>query len=285
VPPTNAPFTAVVRVRGAREQLQAFRERVRWLLVRDPDAESYTEHHGEESLEYRFELSKGVPFPVFATATSEFPGLRVEAEWRNEARAVTGRAVIERGQLLENSTEALGERALVVDVAVGAEGELLLALACRDEGDTIAGYAASAARHAFFRYTLRERRLRIAEDAGARWTHELRFDASGRLEAREPLDEPLGEALEPLEALAFDFAAQWLWYDEAPAEETVLERARFADYGYTVRGANLRSEALARLRKAGARQDGTLRYSNLGATEAAARAVLHSGWLEANSEA
>ena len=283
MPRRDVPFTAVVRVRGARVPLQAFRERVRWLLVRDLDAEPYTEHHGDEALEYRFTLSRGVPFQVFATATGEFPGLRVEAEWRNEARALSGRAVIEQGRLLENSTEALAECSSGVDVALGADGALQLALACRDEGDAIAGYAASAARHAFFRYVAREGRLRVAEDAGERWTGEARFDAAGRCEALEPLDEPLGDALAPLEALAFEFAAQWLWYDEAPPEETVLERARYADRGYAVRGANVKSAALARLRAAGAGEDGALRYTTLGPGAMAARAALLSGWLEANN--
>ena len=272
MPRRDVPFTAVVRVRGARVPLQAFRERVRWLLVRDLDAEPYTEHHGDEALEYRFTLSRGVPFQVFATATGEFPGLRVEAEWRNEARALSGRAVIEQGRLLENSTEALGERSSGVDVALGADGALQLALACREVGDTIVGYAASAARHAFFRYGVHERRLRVAENAGERWTGEARFDAAGRC-----------EALEPLESLALDFAAQWLWYDETSPEETVLERARYADRGFAVRGANVKSAALARLRAAGAGEDGALRYTTLGPGAMAARAALLSGWLEANN--
>ncbi len=281
----DAPFTAVVRVRGAQEHLQAFRERVRWLLVRDLDAERYTEHHGDDALEYRFALSKGVPFPVFATASSEFPGMRVEAEWRNETRALAGRAVIEQGRVLENSTETLGEHALGVDVTVGADGALHLALACRDQDDAIVGYAASAARHAFFRYAPRERRLRVSENAGERWTIEVRFDVVGRREASEAIDAALGDALEPLESLALDFAAQWLWYDESSPEETVLERSRYADYGYAVRGANVRSAALARLRAAGAREDGTLRYSNLDAGGQAARAALLAGWLQAGGEA
>ena len=45
-------FTAVVRVSGTG-RLDDFRERVRWLMVRDEDAEDYTEHHGKGTLEYR----------------------------------------------------------------------------------------------------------------------------------------------------------------------------------------------------------------------------------------
>ena len=71
-------FTAVVRISGAG-RLADFRERLRWLMVRDADAEPYTEHHGEGLLEYRFQPRKGVPFPAFAEASGAFPELRVEA--------------------------------------------------------------------------------------------------------------------------------------------------------------------------------------------------------------
>jgi len=56
-------FTALVRVTGAG-RLADFRERLRGLLVRDPDAEDYSEHHEEGRLEYRFAPKKGIPFPA-----------------------------------------------------------------------------------------------------------------------------------------------------------------------------------------------------------------------------
>ena len=62
-------FTAVVRITGAG-RLADFRERLRWLLVRDPDAEDYTEHHQADALEYRFMPKKGIPFPAFAQASA-----------------------------------------------------------------------------------------------------------------------------------------------------------------------------------------------------------------------
>ena len=93
------PFTAVVRVTGSAGRFEEFRERVRWLLVRDPDTEPYTEHHAGTLLEYRFELEKGLPFPTFVTASTEFPELRVEAEWNKDG--AKGGAAIERGRLVE----------------------------------------------------------------------------------------------------------------------------------------------------------------------------------------
>src|SRR3954466_14133847 len=91
-------FTAVVRITGAG-RLADFRERLRWLLVRDPDAEDYTEHHDAAALEYRFPPAKGNSFPAFAQASVDFPELRVEAEWDRDG--LRGRAVIENGQVVD----------------------------------------------------------------------------------------------------------------------------------------------------------------------------------------
>jgi hypothetical protein len=92
-------FTATVCVTGAAGRFEDFQERVRWLLVRDIDAEPYTEHHAPGRLEYRFALAKGLPFPAFVAATSAFPELRVEVEWdRDGAR---GGAAIENGRMVE----------------------------------------------------------------------------------------------------------------------------------------------------------------------------------------
>ena len=62
-------FTAVVRVTGAG-RLADFRERLRWLMVRDLDAEDYTEHHADGRLEYRFAPdAKAFRFPSFTEAS------------------------------------------------------------------------------------------------------------------------------------------------------------------------------------------------------------------------
>jgi hypothetical protein len=226
-------YTAVIRVTGSSGQLEQFRERVRWLLVRDIDAGDYTEHHAAGRLEYRFVAEKGIPFPAFATASAEYPGLRVQAEWRNEMRALAGQAVIEGGRLLEQSSGSLAQDATGVLVEVAPDGELTLAMVWQDGR----GYAATAHRQAYFRF------------------------AQGRLEAIEPD--------QALEDLALGFAAGWLWYNEAPEEETAVERQRYAAYGYPVRGANLRSEALARLRRCD-----SLRFCTLSAEALPARDAL-----------
>lgn len=97
-----APETeAVIRVTGgSAAQLEDFRERVRWLLVRDEDAPEYEENHAAERLEYRFDITRGIPFPAFVTVSQHFIGVRVEAEWPLHGRAPAGRAVIELGKLM-----------------------------------------------------------------------------------------------------------------------------------------------------------------------------------------
>src|SRR5687767_2480458 len=98
-------------------------------MVREMDAEPYTEHHAGGILEYRFRPRRGIPFPAFTAASVDFPELRVEAEWERDG--VRGRAVIESGRLVEQTSAALD--AAPVDVRVGAEGRLELGLTCREE--------------------------------------------------------------------------------------------------------------------------------------------------------
>ena len=91
--------TAIVRVTGSAGRFEEFRERVRWLLVRDPDTDPYTEHHAAAALEYRFEMVKGIPFPSFIAASGEYPELRVEAQWDRDG--VKGGVAIEGGRPVE----------------------------------------------------------------------------------------------------------------------------------------------------------------------------------------
>ena len=233
-------FTAVVRITGAG-RLEDFRERLRWLMVRDEAAEAYTEHHADGLLEYRFTPRKGIPFPAFTEASSEFPELQVEAEWEHDG--VRGRAVIANGRLLEQSPSLAPSLASAahVDVRVADDGGLVLALACSRHQEALIGYAATAERHTYFRFR------------------------QGTLELVDP-DMPD----EALEDVAFGFVEEWIWYDE---EEAVLERARYASYAYPVRGANLRAEKLRLLREHG------LHFSSLDAEGIRAREALERQWL------
>jgi hypothetical protein len=252
-------FVATLRVSGLGARLADFRERVRYLMVREIDAERYSEHHATGRLEYRFELERGIPFPAFASASAEFPEVRVEAEWVNPGLGLRGRAVIENGRLSEQSSEPLETGRLEFDIEIGAAGELLLAIACRrrqtrshtDGGAGWIGYCASSDRHAWFAW-------------------------EGALELM-PTDSSLEAALlAELEDIAFEFADEWLWYDDAPETETALERRRYAQAGWPVRGANLKAARMAQLRDA---LPGN-RYGNLSGEAARVREAVREAWLE-----
>ena len=225
-----------MRVTGAG-RLADFRERLRWLMVRDEEAEDYTEHHAEGRLEYRFALKKGIPFPLLAEVSGEFPELRVEAEWDHDG--TRGSAVIENGRLMEEHRVAAGGKG--IEIAVGDDGRLALALVVEKRDDCCIGYAATSDRHTFFRFV------------------------RGELDLIDPED-PDAE----LEDMALGFVEEWIWYDE---EQAPLERARYASYGFAVRGANLRSGKLALLRGSG------MRHSSLDDAGRAARDALQRQWL------
>jgi len=226
-----------VRITGAG-RLADFRERLRWLMVRDVDAENYSEHHAEGRLEYRFEPKKGIPFPVFTEVSGDFPELRVEAEWNHDG--VRGRAVIENGRLIEEHRDSSGGPG--IDVALEEDGQLGLAMVLEKRDACCIGYAATADRHTFFRYV------------------------RGKLDLIDP-EAPDTE----LEDMALAFVEEWLWYDE---EEAPIERARYAGYGFPVRGANLRSEKIALLRGSGQR------HSSLDDAGRSARDALVREWLK-----
>jgi hypothetical protein len=230
-------FTAVVRITGAG-RLADFRERLRSLLVRDPDAEDYTEHHASDMLEYRFTPKKGIPFPALAEASGDFPELRVEAQWDHDGER--GHAVIENGRVVDEERGAAAARNVYVEA--GDDGRLALAFICERRADAWIGYAASAERHTYFRSRGRE------------------------LELVDP-----HEGDEGLEEIAFRLVDDWIWYDE---EDAPTERARYVQYGYPVRGANLRSEKLALLRQSGQR------HSSLDEAGRAAREALERQWLK-----
>lgn len=236
-------------------------------MVRDIDAEDYVEQHSEGRLEYRFAPHKGIPFPAFAAASSEFPELRVQAEWRDAERGLRGHAVIENGRLVEQENVPLEDDSRGVAIEAGPDAELRLAVACVREGARWLGYVVSAARHAYFVLDDASNELLVADAAGERWTARLHGGRS------EPVDAPIEDALlEALERIAFRFAGEWLWYDEEPEEQTAAERERYAARGWPVRGANLKAGRVASLGAEG-------RFGQLPPQAARLPALLRAAWL------
>ena len=94
-------MAASVRVTGGEHaQPEAFRERVRWLLVRDPDAPAYEDRHEGDVLEYVF-AAGAIPFPAFVDASRAFGALRIEAEYPASGQSPAGRVAFQGGMVVE----------------------------------------------------------------------------------------------------------------------------------------------------------------------------------------
>lgn len=253
----------MIRVTGTAGRFDEFRERIRWLLVREIDVEPYTEHHDESGLEYRFEAALRLPFPAFAAATVDFEELAVEAEWDDAAHGLRRCATIAAGKLIGQESAPLAAAAANLCVELSADGSLAFALACAPQGGAWLGYCADAHRHAYVRAEAQA--LWFADEAADRWK---RRDGAAVDTPIEP-----GE-LEALEAIAFAFAGAWLWYDAAPPAETALERSRYDAHGWPVKGANLRATRRLELMADGARHD------TLSPEARAVRDRVHAAWQE-----
>ena len=94
-------MAASVRVTGGEHaQREAFRERVRWLLVRDPDAPAYEDGHDGDAVTYAFDAG-GIPFPAFVDASRAFGALRIEAAYPASGQSPAGRVVFQGGMVVE----------------------------------------------------------------------------------------------------------------------------------------------------------------------------------------
>ena len=76
---------ASVTITGDAAQLAACEARVRDLLSGASSGDEVTERHRPGALCYDLKVAGGIPFPAFAVASREFPGLTFDAEWVNVA--------------------------------------------------------------------------------------------------------------------------------------------------------------------------------------------------------
>lgn len=235
-------ITATITVEGDAALLAAFRRRANELL----DAEfgdRYRELHTDGRLDWRVKAA-GVPYPPFVTASEELPDLVVEVQWADEAGGTGGRSTIQAGRLAQQAADAAPAGADACELRADADGTLAIGVACRRRhaGEWI-GYAVTATQHAFFR--ARAGTLEATDGVEGEWAERWTLAEDGAdyaaLEPRAPIDPGL---LDELDRLANGFAAEWLWFDESAPEETAVERARYAAYGFRVNAANVRSVKL-----------------------------------------
>lgn len=278
---------ATVTITGEKDALGACEARLRRLLSSQFLKDEVTEHHGGEALCYDLKIEGGIPFPVFAQASQEFPGLEFVAEWVNVAAGEKGRATLVNGHVTEQKNERVATLAgdeHPVYIEVAPEGKLVLALTLiRTARDEWRGYVLTATRDALMRLERRPESDVIelyATEGGTEWTHRWRGSlAAGQFE-HDALSPPVaigGAVYRELEQLARRFAADWVWFATGGHEETAVERERFARYGYAVSAANIRTPKLHRMR-AEALEAAPLVYSTLGDDERWAKDVVLATW-------
>ncbi|MGH8641782.1 MAG: hypothetical protein ACRET6_08715 [Burkholderiales bacterium] len=247
---------ATVTITGDKPMLGACEARLRRLLSAQFLKNEVAEHHGGRALCYDLKVEGGIPFPVFAQASQEFPGLEFVAEWVNVAAGEKGAATIVNGRITAQTNDRIavragGEHALYVEVA--ASGRLVLALTLlRVARDEWRGYALAAGRDALIR-VLRAPDSDAAEvyatEGGPEWACAWR--GTPRAPEREALVPPIAiddAVFRELDQVARAFVADWIWFASAPHEEIAIERDRYARGGFEVAEANVRSARLHRLR-------------------------------------
>jgi len=272
-------LNATITVVGDPGLLREYRAQVNRLLDEEP-GQSYRELHSAERLEYEFKLRGGIPFPPFVSASQAFPDLTVEVQWSDAALGRSGRAIIKNGVLAEHAAQSNSPAgAALLDVGAGADGALRLALACARWREFWHGYVVASEQHAFFRIAGSAGSCWLSASDGIeaewaeRWTVSVGDAAYAELAPREPIAE--GE-LRELDRLAQEFSREWIWFEESEPAETAVERARFEDYGYPVRAANLRSE---KLRKVLRPESGGLAFGSFGEGTRWIPELLRRCWL------
>ena len=98
---------ATITVSGDKAQLDACEARLRRLLSAQFLKDEVTEHHGAGTLCYDLKVEGGIPFPVFAQASQEFPGLSFDAEWINVAAGERCSVTLVSGRATRQSTERI----------------------------------------------------------------------------------------------------------------------------------------------------------------------------------
>jgi len=277
-------LTATITIKGDVERLPEYRGYLNRLLDEEQDGVSYTELHTTARLEYRLKLRRGIPFPPFVMTSQAFPELTVEVDWSEADEGRSGRATIQNGALREQAAQThapVGSR--LQEVRADADGGLRMAMTCARWREAWHGYVIAANQHAFFRIVGAAGTCELSASDGLeaewaeRWTVESGEEAYIELAQPEPIEE---NELRELDAIAEEFSSDWIWFDESPPEETAVERQRFATYGYPVRDANLRSEAIRKVLRP---ENGGLALSSFGEDTRWIAELLRRCWLRTSN--
>ena len=98
---------ATVTITGDPALLGACEARLRRLLSSQFLKDEVTEHHGTGGLCYDLKVEGGIPFPVFAQASQEFPDLAFLAEWVNTELGQRGTVTLINGRATRQAIEPI----------------------------------------------------------------------------------------------------------------------------------------------------------------------------------
>ena len=279
---------ATITITGDPDARGACEARLRRLLSSQFLKDEVEEHHGADALCYDLKVDGGIPFPVFAQASQEFPALSFAAEWVNVAAGEKGLATIVNGRITGQTTERIATGAgddHPIYVEVAPDGRLTLALMLLRTGRTEwRGYALTHARDALLRV------LRLPEsdavelyatEGAAEWAYAWRGEIGSGHFDREQLEPPVAIAeadYRELEQLVQRFVSDWIWFAAGRSDDIAVETERYARYGYAVSRANVNSVRLHRMRAdVGAGQ--ALVHSALGRDDLWVRDLVIATWV------
>ncbi len=277
---------ATVTISGDAPSRIACEARLRRLLSSQYIKNEVTEHHGEDALCYDLKVESGIPFPVFAQASQEFPELTFDAQWVNIEQGEKGGATIVNGRIASRQAERVAVRTgdeHPVHVEVAPDGRLRLALTLfRATQDEWRGYALTASRDALVRVARRASgKVELDATEGAAewalgWQREKEGGAAVRVKDAPPqaIDKTI---FSELDAIARRFADLWIWFEDGPKEDVAVEADRYERYGYPVSAANVRSARLHRMR-ADAAEGAALVHSTLAPEDAWIKDLLLETW-------
>ncbi len=280
---------ATITITGDAPLLGACAARLRLLLSSQFLKDEVTEHHGPEALCYDLKVEGGIPFPVFAQTSQEYPGLAFSAEWVNVAAGETGKASIVNGRVTRQENERIatlsgGDHPMHVEVA--PTGRLTLALTLfRVSREEWRGYALTATRDTLLR-VLRPPESDAVElfttEGAQEWAHAWRGVPSSGVFIRDELQPPIaiGEAeFRELDGLARGFVTGWIWFVHERREDIAVEAERYGHYGYAVSAANVRTSKLHRMRSEVV-QGRPLTHSSLRANEQWIKDLVLATWAK-----
>lgn len=283
---------ATLEVSGDAALLPALRQQINGALAEDYGDMPYTETHRDDALHYDLKTTSGIPFPVLIGASEQFPDLVLSLRWINPDLGTQGNAEIRAGRIETQSIDALdpaGAGRQPGYVAAHADGTLWMAFALfsvRNDGCT--GYAISAEKDVLFQIERQGDRaeLRFCEgeegvwDAGWEYPIATGISIAVAIDPWAPLPIDAGD-YERWRAYAQAFVSEWFWFDGAAAEETIIERQRFADQHIPVKPANLRYQKLKLMREREVAASGLHELDHLGEDERYLTRILAACFVEA----